>query len=102
MFSNKLKELRKRNGITQLELSEKLGIGQSTIGMYETGIRKPSYEVIKRIADYFNVTVDYLISDDDNLYQIEDTFINTVKKLSPKQLEEAKNFINFLLHNPSE
>lgn len=104
MFSNKLKELRKKNGLTQLELSKKLGIGQSTIGMYESNIRKPSYEVIKKIADYFNVTVDYLISDNDieDLEDIDDLieFTRNIKKLSPKQKEQVQTFISYILHNP--
>lgn len=104
MFSNKLKNLRKKSGLTQAELSEKLGIGQSTIGMYESNIRRPSYEVIKKIADYFNVTVDYLISDND-IENIDDTddlisFSQKIKNLSPKQKEQVRTFIDYILYNP--
>ena len=100
MFSEKLKTLRKQHGITQEQLANYLNIGTSTIGMYESNIRKPRYEVLKKIADYFNVTVDYLIDDDDNLYVIDDALIHSIKKLSPEQLEEVKKFITFITYNP--
>lgn len=104
MFSQKLKDLRKQYGLTQSQLANKLGLGVSTIGMYESDIRKPSYTVIKKIADYFNVTIDYLISDDTN-QDIEDTdeliaFAKNIKKLSPKQKEQIKSFINYIIQNP--
>lgn len=103
MFSTKLRKLRKKNGLTQLELSEKLGIGQSTIGMYESNIRKPSYEVIKKIANYFNVTVDYLINDDiEDLENKDDLseFAKNIKKLSPKQKEQIRTFLEYIINNP--
>ena len=43
-FQDVLKHLRKQNGLSQLELGEALGIGKSTISMYESGQRKPSFE----------------------------------------------------------
>ena len=102
MFSEKLKELRKQHYLTQADLAKELNLGTSTIGMYENNIRKPSYEVLKKIANYFNVTVDFLIDDDDNLYLVDDALIQTVKKLSPEQLKQARDFINFLIHNPDK
>lgn len=100
MFSEKLKTLRKQRGITQEQLAKYLNVGTSTIGMYESNVRKPRYEVLKQIADYFKVTVDYLIDDDDNLYVIDDALIHSIKKLSPEQLEEVKKFINYITYNP--
>lgn len=100
MFAQKLKKLRKNHGLTQVQLAKELNIGTSTIGMYESNIRKPSYKVLKNIADFFCVTVDYLIEDDDKLYQIDDTLIHTIKKLSPQELEQVRNFVNFIVSNP--
>lgn len=56
-----LRELREREGLTQAELSKKLNISPSTVGMWEKGYRSPDYEMLGRIADYFNVTTDYLL-----------------------------------------
>ena len=63
MFGSKLRDLRKREGLSQEELAKKLGVSKSTIGMYEQGQRKKpqSDEVLKKIADFFNVTLDYLM-----------------------------------------
>lgn len=104
MFSQKLKDLRKQHNLTQAELAKKLNVGTSTIGMYESSIRRPSYEVLKKIANYFNVTVDYLI-DDNNIESLEDiddliAFTKNIKKLSPKQKEQIQGFINYILNNP--
>lgn len=59
-FSDMLKLLRKEKGLSQLELGSILGVGKSLISMYENGQRKPSYEMLEAIADYFNVDMDYL------------------------------------------
>ena len=59
-FKDVLKKLRKERGLSQTELASKLGVSYSLIGMYETGNRKPSYEMLEAIGDYFNVSTDYL------------------------------------------
>ena len=56
-----IKECRNKNNLTQIQLAEKLGISFSAISMYERGERKPDYEILEAIADYFNVSVDYLL-----------------------------------------
>lgn len=62
MFSDKLKELRKKRGLTQIQLAEILNISKSAIANYENGSRKPKDNLLwKKIASYFNVTVDYLM-----------------------------------------
>jgi len=59
-ISERLKELRAARGYSQSELAEKLHVSKSTISMIEAGARKPSLEVLEMIADFFNVTIDYL------------------------------------------
>lgn len=60
-FANTLIYLRKRDGLSQQDLADKIDISRSQIGMYETGQRMPSREVLEAIADTFNVSVDFLI-----------------------------------------
>lgn len=55
-----LKQLRKERGLTQTELSKALGVSCSTISMYERGEREPATEMQEAIADYFNVSMDFL------------------------------------------
>lgn len=57
----RLKELRKKKGISQLRLATELNTTQNTISRYETGEREPGIAELIKIADYFNVSVDYLI-----------------------------------------
>lgn len=60
-FQNIFKQLRISSGLTQNEFARKIGISRSTIGMYETGAREPDFETLEKIADYFNVDIDYLL-----------------------------------------
>ncbi|MDM8222988.1 helix-turn-helix transcriptional regulator [Ligilactobacillus salivarius] len=57
----RISELRKQAGMSQFQLAKVLNIATSTLGMYETGKREPSLKVMNRIANYFNVTTDYLL-----------------------------------------
>lgn len=59
-FGSVLRDLRKRNNMTQKQLSDILGCSESTVGMYERGQREPAFEMLEAIADYFNVDMDYL------------------------------------------
>ena len=60
MFGEKLKELRKRNGISQQRLADMLNLGQSTIAMWEKGKNSPEYSSLVKIAEIFSVGTDYL------------------------------------------
>ena len=62
----RLKELRKKKGISQLRLATDLNTTQNTISRYETGEREPGIDDLIKIADYFNVSVDYLIGRTEN------------------------------------
>ena len=64
-FKDALKQLRTKRGLSQVELAEKLGFSAGLIGMYESGKRKPSFEALEAIADFFNISIDYLMGKDD-------------------------------------
>jgi len=64
-FKSRLKALRTSKGMTQDDLSEKLKISRSTIGMYERGNRQPDFDTLELIADFFNVDIDYLLGRSD-------------------------------------
>lgn len=59
-FRNVLRFLRKNNNLTQSDLANALGLKFSTISMYERGDRQPDFEIAEAIADYFNVSMDFL------------------------------------------
>ena len=62
----RLKELRKRQGISQLKLAMDLNMNQNSISRYESGVREADYATLIKFADYFNVSVDYLLERTDN------------------------------------
>ncbi len=62
----RLKEIRKSKGISQLKLAMDLNTNQNTISRYETGEREPGIAELIKLADYFNVSIDYLLERTDN------------------------------------
>lgn len=62
----RLKALRKAKRISQLKLAMDLGTNQNTISRYETGEREADYKMLIAIADYFNVSIDYLLERTDD------------------------------------
>ena len=60
MIRIRLKELREAKHISQAQLAKAVGVGQSTVGMWESGKSVPEYKTLIKVADYFHVTVDYL------------------------------------------
>lgn len=57
----RIADLRKHRGLSQYQLAKLLNIATSTLGMYETGKRKPNVEMLEQIAEFFNVSTDYLL-----------------------------------------
>ncbi|MBQ2973167.1 MAG: helix-turn-helix transcriptional regulator [Clostridia bacterium] len=57
----RLKELRLSQGISQLKLAIDLNMNQNSISRYENGVREADYQTLIAIADYFQVSIDYLL-----------------------------------------
>ncbi|MBO5060137.1 MAG: helix-turn-helix transcriptional regulator [Clostridia bacterium] len=62
----RLKYLRKKRHLSQTRLAMELNISQNTVSRYETGSHEPDIKALIRIADYFNVSIDYLLERTDN------------------------------------
>ena len=60
-MQNRLRELRKGRKLTQLSLQMKTGIEQALISKYETGERIPPTETLVTLADFYNVSIDYIL-----------------------------------------
>ena len=60
-FPDRLKELRKTKGVTQKIISEYLSITERAYSKYEYALREPNHEITIKLADYFQVSVDYLL-----------------------------------------
>ncbi len=62
----RLKELRKKRKISQLKLALDLNMNQNSISRYENGVREADYSTLIKFADYFDVSIDYLLERTDN------------------------------------
>lgn len=73
-MKNRLKEIRQEKKLSQKDLTKKLNISQQAINLYEKGDREPKLETWQKLADFFNVPVDYLlgISKDRSTLTIDD------------------------------
>lgn len=103
-FAATLKELREERHITQKTLAEHLKVTRSTIAGYETKGKQPDYERLIRIAKYFHVTTDYLLTGtcedtitlDHNSLTKTQNLLSAYSRLSAKAQDEADDYIQYL------
>ena len=100
-FSERLKDLRKQAGLTQVDVAEKLGISQPAYASWERGVKKPTQENLVKIAQTLNVSVDYLVGNseekNDELDNIELLFRMNSKGLTDEEKEIfKKELIEFM------
>ena len=67
----RLKELRKKRGLSQLQLAMALNLNQNSISRYESGAREADYATLILLADYFHVSIDYLLERTDNPHMLK-------------------------------
>ena len=65
IFAKRFAQLRKSRGVTLQELGDALGITNQAVSYYETGKQLPRFEILCGIADYFGVSLDYLVGRSD-------------------------------------
>ena len=71
MFGRNLKNLRERKELAQGTVAGRLNLTQATYSRYESGVHQPDYDTLKRIANFFNVSIDYLLDNEKNLPDTE-------------------------------
>lgn len=108
MYNIKIRENRRKNKLTQQELSKLLNISQSTLAGYETGVREPNIEILIKLTQIFNCSLDYLIGNASSQSLIEtatndekDIFL-LIKKLNQSEQIKLKGYIQGLLDNRTE
>jgi len=78
-FGNRLQELRKEKGYTLDELANKFNKSKSTFSSYENDRRKPDIELVADLADFFNVSSDYLLGKTDHRFDPADRLQKAVE-----------------------
>lgn len=64
-FGKILKQLRSENSLSQKEFGNALGVSRQAVGYWEKGEREPDMDTIKKIAEYFDVSINYLFGKED-------------------------------------
>lgn len=108
----RLKQLRKSRNLTAKQLSEIINVSESTISLYENGKREPDFKTLLNIADYFNVSVDYLLGKMDekeksardsgkiSIRSRDGTVVES--ELTDEQIETFKKLLNYLSDNDKD
>lgn len=81
MLGERLKKLRRSKKITQEAIASKLNIKRSTYAKYETGENQPDNETLIKLADFFNVKVDYILGLSDDPYRYNAQGDKTLKEI---------------------
>lgn len=100
-FGDRLKELREEKELKQAELANLFNISPSTIGMYEQNRRTPDFALLNSIADYFGVSIDYLLGRT-NIRNYEENTIaahtdDRTQQLSEEGRKKLDDFIDYLI-----
>nr|DAV53916.1 MAG TPA: repressor protein [Caudoviricetes sp.] len=96
-FKDIIKKLRLERDLSQQELAEKTGLSASSIGMYEQGRRKPSFEVLELFADTFNVDMDYLLGRSSEPNKYSRILTRAQDELSKEELQSLENMAEYFL-----
>jgi HTH-type transcriptional regulator, competence development regulator len=116
MLGETIAKLRKEKGLSQYELADRLGFSRGKLSNYEQGSRQPDYDTLKKIADYFEVSIDFLLGREEKTKAHEDTLeevnnlvkeygieqfgffdIEKWKDLSQEDIEEIKKHFEYVV-----
>jgi len=94
---DRLKALRKKMNLTQKEVGEKIGLSGKTISSYEQGDRQPDNETLLKLANFFGVSVSYLLGETDNPTLLDDRIvILTDKDIEDMPLEVRETVLSII------
>lgn len=106
LFGDRLKELRKEHNLTQEEIGDFCKVGKTTISNWENNITQPPFEIVKKLAEYFGVTIDYLLNftqdDADNMERLKQALKQagmwdySIDDMSREDFEKAMKIVAML------
>jgi len=91
-FGDRLRMLRDKSGLTQKFVAEKIGVKNNTLSSYESSKRQPDYDTLKKLADLYEVKIDYIITGNENGNSSDEMWkelLNPEKQIFFKGLMEA-------------
>ena len=100
LFNERLKDLRKKAGLSQAELAKRIGVSKSSINMYERGEREPGLEILEAIADFFNVDMNYLLGSSDVISEssnIDHQFLDLLSTMTDEEKTWLLNVIKSVI-----
>lgn len=98
----RLREIRKAKGLTMKDVAKILNVSESAVSQYENGKRELDYASMTKLADYFNVSIDYLLEREENLIIPENiknvpmAFYDGLDGLTQQDLDAVSDFVKFL------
>ena len=88
-----MRQLRKKKGLTMKELGEQVGVAEITISTYETGKREPSLDVLCKVADVLDVSLDMLVRGKEKDHSEEWSKKQALSRLESYSLEELQDLM---------
>ena len=106
MLENRLRELRLKAGLKQEDLIKRFNLSSGRYSQYETGKRKPDYELLIELADFYNVSLDYLLGRTNDPSPItqkktpsyQEEVIQELEDITPEMASEIRQYISYLKH----
>ena len=93
----RIRELRKRSGLTLDEFAKELGVSRATLGFWEQGKFQPSHEMLIRLSDIFGVSVDYLLGRETvKEDELKVALFGGDEVVTDEMWEEVKNFAEYV------
>lgn len=109
-MNDRLRLLRERMGLSQTAAAKKMGIVRTTYSNYEAGNREPDVDTIKKMSDFFGVSTDYLLGNNDESqikesragYLSDDQVLEAAEIFSHLSKEERANLLDFMRRMPKK
>lgn len=98
---NNIKDLRRRMGLTQIELAKELNISQGSLSAYETGRTTIDNDMLIRFAKYFNVSIDEILGIDttpsqlEELTEVEFALSGEIRQLTEAEKQDVLDYVRF-------
>ena len=99
---NQIKEYRVKSELTQAELARLCNVKQNTISSWETGRSEPDFESLKKMAGFFNCSIDELLGNKEKLAVRDGELSRKLSRLSDENLQRMEDYVDLRLKTQGE